>query len=250
MYRIIIIFFGMMLSSGVLGETVRTTTTPYTGLVAGVSAGPAWVSGNKTQTLNLQSDIVKTYTASEPNNVISNAELFLGYQKPIGAHFMSHCFLGQLGLSIAEAGNANLPGDIWEDADPNFDNFNYKYKVNHVLVAVKGRLIGNYGYFVEPYMSGSLGVGFNHAYGFTSTPKIPEEVPAPAFASNTTTAFSYTLGIGLQKAVSENLQFAIGYEFSDWGKSSLSPARGQTTNQALTLNHLYAQTLQLSLFYG
>lgn len=249
MFRIIIIFFGILLSNSVLAETLKTTVAD-TGLVAGFSAGPAWVSGNKTQTLTLQPDIVKTYKASDSNNVISNFELFVGYQKPIVTHLMSNCLLGQLGLSVAEAGNANLPGDIWEDADPNFDNFNYKYKVNHVLVAVKGRLLGHYGYFVEPYISGSLGVGFNHAYGFTITPKIPEEVPAPAFTSNTTTAFSYTLGIGLQKAVSENLQVAVGYEFSDWGKSTLSPAAGQTTSHGLTQNHLYAQTLQLSLFYA
>ena len=132
MRRIIIIFFGIILSSSILAETV-STITPQTGLLIGFSAGPTWVSSNKTQSINLQPDIVKTYTASQTNHVIPSFEFFAGYQKPIDTHFISHSFLGQLGLRIAEAGNANLKGEIWEDADPVFDNFNYQYKINTSL---------------------------------------------------------------------------------------------------------------------
>jgi opacity protein-like surface antigen len=237
-----------MLSNNVVGGTI-STIVPNPDLLIGLSAGSTWVSGNKTQTINLQPDVVKTYTANPINNVIPNFEFFAGCQKSIITPLIPYSFLGQLGLRIAEAGNANLTGNVWEDADPNFNNFNYKYKVNHVDVAVKGRLIGDFGQFAEPYISGSIGVGFNRAYGFTLTPNLSEEVASPAFASNTTTTFSYTLGIGLQKTFYENLQVAIGYEFADWGKSGLSPAVGQTTSRGPTLNHLYAQTLQLSLFY-
>jgi opacity protein-like surface antigen len=237
-----------MLSSSAFAEIINTTAF-NTDLLIGLSAGPTWVSGNQTQTINLQPDIVKTYTASQTNNVIPSFEFFIGCQKPIAAHLVSPSFLGQLGLRIAEAGNANLKGNIWEDADPNFNNFNYQYKINHVDVSMKGRLIGDFGYVVKPYISGSIGVGFNRAYGFTVTPIISEAVAPPTFASNTTTTVSFTLGIGLQKTIYENLQVAIGYEFADWGRSSLSPAAEQTTSRGPTLNHLYAQTLQFSLFY-
>lgn len=237
-----------MLSGNVLAEIV--SPTPYnTDWVIGLSAGSTWVSGNKSQTINLQPDIAKTYTASHTNNVIPSFELFVGAQKPLTTRLTQHPVLGQLGLSIAEAGNANLTGDIWEDANPNFDNFNYKYKVNHTFVGLKGRLTADSGFIVDPYISGSVGVGFNRAYNFVITPIISNEVAPPAFASNTTATFSYTLGIGLQKTVAKNLQVAIGYEFADWGMTSLSRAAGQTTGSGPTLNHLYAQTLQLSLFY-
>lgn len=235
-----------MLSSSVLGETV-STTSPNTEWLIGLSAGPAWISGNKTQTINLEPDVVKTYTADNTNNVIPSVELFVGLQKLIAARAQS--FIGQLGLSVVAADNVKLTGDIWEDADPDFNNFSYSYKINHTHIAIKGRLIGNYGLFFEPYISGSIGVGFNRAYDFTITPTISEEVAAPPFTSNTTTTLIYTLGIGLQKSLNKQLQVAIGYEFANWGKVNLSPAVGQTTNQALTLNHLYAQELQLSLFY-
>ena len=102
---------------------------------------------------------------------------------------------------------------------------------------------------VQPYVSGSLGVGFNRAHDFTITPKIFEEVPAPNFTDNRTTAFTYTLGIGVQKALTTNWQAGIGYEFANWGKSQLGRAPGQTLNSGLHLSHLYTNQLQFSLSY-
>lgn len=240
--------FSILLSGSIWSDSVNSITT-NSALVIGLSASPTWISGNETQTLNLQSDITKTYTASQPNNTIPNFELFVGTQRPIQTRFNSQPFMGQLGLVVAVTGKTTLSGDIWEDADPNFNNSTYQYNVNHVLLGLKGRLIANYGHCVEPYLSAGLGIGFNRAYGFSISPNISEEVASPLFRSNSTTTFSYTLGIGLQKALNNNFQVAIGYEFSDWGKSSLFPAAGQTTNNAPTLDHLYAQTLLLSLFY-
>jgi len=243
MLRIILLIALLYLPGIVLAGTLFDDTHWVTGL----SAGSTWTTGNKKQTFNLQSDIVKTYTADNNHHAFPSAELFAGLQKPL--FLMQQSLLAQLGLSIAGGDHADLSGDIWEDADSTFDNFNYKYKVNHVLVAIKGRLAGSCNRIVEPYISASAGVAYNRAYDFKITPKISEEVPAPPFGSNTKTTFSYTVGIGLQKSFTPQLQAALGYEFSDWGKTQLSRASGQTLNQGLTLNHLYAQQLQLSVFY-
>jgi opacity protein-like surface antigen len=246
--RITTTFFGLILSGVVLGGTWKEMT-PNSQLLVGLSTGPNWATGNKTQTITLQPDVEKTYTGGSSNKAFPNIELFVGYQKPLTAQFMGQPLLSQLGLSVVGAGSAKLNGDIWEDADPNFDNFDYDYKVNHTRIAVKGRLISNSSFVLQPYISGSLGVGFNRATDFKITPKISEEVAPPAFASNTTTTFTYTLGIGVQKSLTNDLQLAVGYEFADWGNVGLSPAPGQTTNKGLTLNHLYVNSLQLSLFY-
>jgi opacity protein-like surface antigen len=249
MFRKIIILSGMMLSSSVLAETASAITG--TGqFVLGLSAGPTWETGNKKQTINLEPDVAKTYTANDDSNTFPSAELFIGWQNLWATRLIDQPLISQLGISIAGAGNARLSGDIWEDADPDFNNYNYDYKINHTHVAVKGRLIGNSCLSFEPYISGSVGVGFNHAYDFSIKPKIVEEVAAPPFTSNTTTTFTYTLGVGLQKSFSPQLQAAIGYEFADWGKTQLSRGVGQTSNQGLSLSHLYAHQLQVSLFYN
>jgi len=248
MLKIIIILFGLILSSSVFA-VAKSEMSSGNQLVIGLSPGLTWVSSNKTQTLNLQSDIAKTYTADNNTSFFPGAEIFIGWQKPWLANFIRQSLISQLGISIAGAGNAKLSGDIWEDADPNFNNSSYNYKVNHTQVALKGRLIRHSSCTFEPYISASVGVGFNHAYAFSIQPKITEEVAAPPFNSNTTTTLTYTLGVGLQKSLTTHLQAAIGYEFSDWGKTQLARAAGQTLNQGLTLNHLYAQQVQLSLFY-
>lgn len=248
MFRTIIFLIGIMLANSALAVTGSEVTSNRQ-FVIGVSAGSIWASGSKTQTFNLQPDVAKTYTADNNRTAFPGAEVFIGLQKPLAALLMGQPLISQIGIDIVGAGNAKLTGDIWEDADPDFDNFNYKYKVNHAHAAIKGRLIANSCSVIQPYISGSVGVGFNHAYDFTIQPKIPEEVAAPAFTSHTKSAFVYTLGIGLQTSLNPQLQVAIGYEFADWGKIQLSPAPGQTLNQGLSQNHLYAQQVQLSLFY-
>lgn len=246
MFKKIVILTSLLLPGSILaaplGFLLDTNQT-----IIGISAGPTWSSGNKKQTLNLQPDIVKTYTADSNDHVFPSAEFFLGWQQPFSV--MQQSLLGQLGISIAGSDHAEMSGDIWEDADPTFDNFDYTYKVNRILAAVKGRLVGSCNRFVEPYVSASLGVSFNRAYEFQIDPIISQEVPAPAFKSNTKASFSYTLGIGLQKSFTPQFQAAIGYEFSDWGKTQFSHATGQTVNKGLSLNHVYAQQLQLSVFY-
>lgn len=76
-----------------------------------------------------------------------------------------------------------------------------------------------------------------------------EALPNPNFADHTKTAFTYTLGVGVQKAFNDHWQVGIGYEFADWGKSKLGRASGQTMNSGLALNHLYTNGILFNLTY-
>lgn len=212
--------------------------------IASISAGPAWTSGGKTQTLVLQPEIMKTYTANKPHNVVGNGELFLGIQGIINERFA-----GQLGLAVAATSSANLFGNIWDDAIPEFDNFDYWYKIRHTHLAVKGKMLGNISGFVMPYLSASLGVAWNYAHRFISVPKIFEAIPTPGFTSRTKTSFTYTLGVGLQSLIGQNWQVGVGYEFADWGKSRLGPVLGQISRYGLRLNHFYTNGLMFNLTY-
>lgn len=209
-----------------------------------LSAGPAWSNNGQTQAFLLQPDVEKTYTGTRRNSSLPTGELFLGLQALDNTYF-----LGQFGIALAGASNIKLEGDIWEDSDPNFNNFIYTYKVNHLRIAAKGKLLVNWKHSVSPYISASLGVGFTHAHDYAITPKIIEEVPAPPFLNHTNTNFSYTLGAGLQKRISNHVRAGIGYEFADWGKSQLGSAPGQTLNSGLHLSSIYTHELQFSLSY-
>lgn len=215
-------------------------------LVATLSAGPAWYNdAGKTQTIYLQPDFANTYIAQHSNYQLTNGEFFLGVQKTI-----SPLLIGQLGLAVATTSYAHLQGDVWETADPLFDNFSYQYNITHTRVAVKGKLLSQqFSSTWLPYLSGSLGAGFNRAYQFSTKAKLFEAIPTAGFEANKQTSFSYTLGAGLQKALSQHLQVGVGYEFANWGSSSLGREPGQFFNHGLEINHLFTHQLQFNISY-
>lgn len=153
-----------------------------------------------------------------------------------------------MGLAVSGGSDAKMSGDIWEDGDPDFNDFIYRYKTNHGHVALKGKILTR-PLPMQAYVSGSVGVGFNRAHDFIIMQKVVEQLPPPEFQSHTTTAFTYTLGAGLQRAMGEHWRAGVGYEFADWGKSRLSRGVAQTLGTGLQLSHLYTHQLQLSISF-
>jgi opacity protein-like surface antigen len=228
----------------VMADGILKPTKLPSAYVATLSLGPTWGSGGDSQTFFLTEAIEKSYIANNSSHALFDGEFFLGLYKNLSSSIQ-----GQLGAALAATSNAKLSGIIWDDAMPQFDNYSYNYKVNHTHVAIKGKLLADKGFPVIPWVSASLGVGFNRAHQFKSIPRIFEALPNAPFTSHTTSAFTYTLGAGVQKNLSEHWQVGIGYEFADFGKSHLGPARGQTLNSGLSLNHLYTNGVLLNLTY-
>ncbi|CEG56862.1 outer membrane protein [Legionella fallonii] len=225
--------------SGAMGPSVIASDWTQ---VMTLSMGPIWSDKGDTQTFFLAPEIEKTYTADNSTSSLFNGEFFYGWQRRINAKFQ-----GQIGLAVAATTNTAISGEIWDDADPEFNNYIYSYKINHTHVALKGKLLADVGYIVSPYISGSIGVGFNRAHDFTNTPIIFEAITNPNFASRTQTAFSYTIGVGVQKALNERWQVGVGYELADWGQSQLGLAMGQTLGNGLSQSHTYTNGVLFSI---
>jgi opacity protein-like surface antigen len=119
----------------------------------------------------------------------------------------------------------------------------------HTHLALKGKLLADHNSMIIPWLSASIGVGFNQAHHFNNTPIISEAIASPNFSNNTMTAFTYTLGAGIQRNLNTHWQAGIGYEFSDWGKSQLGRAYEQTLGSGLILNHLYTNGVLFNLTY-
>lgn len=209
-----------------------------------LSSGPNWGQGGKTQSFYLTPEIDKAYVARLNTRVFVNGEVFIGLQKKL-----PRFFLGQLGLAVASTSNVPLSGEIWDEGDAVFANYRYTYKIQHAHLAVKGKLLADLGFWVTPWVSASVGVGFNKAYAFNNTTTIFEAVANPNFINNTQSTYTYTIDLGIQKALSERWQVSVGYEFADWGKSSLGRAPEQTLNSGLKLSHLYSNGLVFGLTY-
>lgn len=217
-----------------------TSCSPFVTL----SLGPTFTAGAESESFYLQSDIAKTYKVNRNPNLFGSGEAFFGMQIPIMPNF-----LGQFGVAVAGGLEAPLKGNIWEDQDPDFNNYTYKYTVNHAHVAVKAKISTDTNTVIQPYVSGSIGTGINRSHRFSISPIIFEEVPAPNFTSDKDSGMVYTAGLGIQTSYNENWQAGIGYEFADWGNLRLGRAPGQTLNSGLGSNHLYTHELQFSITY-
>ncbi len=154
-----------------------------------------------------------------------------------------------LGITGALTSPVNVSGNIWDDADPTFDNYSYNYRLQHGHIALKAKVFKDTPYNIRPWVSGGIGVGFNRAYGFTNIGLIPEVIPQNNFGNNTQTSFTYTVGAGVQKTITEHWQAGVGYEFADWGKSQLNQALAQTQGTGLSLNHVYTNGLMFNITY-
>lgn len=212
--------------------------------VATLSIGPVWESAGQEQTFYLTPSIERTYTADNILNTVVYGEFFLGKHKNL-----SQKVAGHLGVTVATTGNATISGDIWDDADSAFNNFTYSYQVRHTHVAVKGKLIADRQAKTQPWVAGSLGVGFNQAHGFSNTPTISEALVIPNFADHTTTALTYTLSVGADRNINKKYRAGVAYQFADWGKSELARAQGQTVNNGLKLSHVYTNGFLINLSY-
>lgn len=241
---VLVLSTSFLTGSAFAGTMGTITQQPDWSWVGTLSAGPVWQNGVTRQSFYLTPTIEKTYAANKTSETLFDGEVFGGAQKRL-----SHTLQGQIGLAIAATSQARRSGEVWDDADPEFNNYTYSYKVQHTHIAVKGKLLADRGYWLIPWVSGSLGAGFNKAHSFTNTPTIFEAIPNANFTSNTETTLTYTVGAGVQKALSNHCQVGVGYEFSDWGKSELHPAQGQTMNTGLLLNHFYTNGLLLNLTY-
>ena len=213
-----------------------------------LSGGPGWSTPGKTQTISLEADGPNTYNNQSKTQTLGMGELFVGFHKQSSSLPMQ----SQWGVLVSAAAMARLKGEIWQFADSEFNNMNYSYNINQLRIGLRTKWILDKYLItdkIKPYITGSIGAGFNRSFSFYNYGKISSVVANPNFENKALTAFNYSAGVGLQKFINQKTQLGIGYEIFDWGKSTLGPAPGQATNTALSLNHLYMQTLLLNVSY-
>lgn len=231
--------------------TIFAITDPYAPVVPQVwssiitvSGGPVWAKPGKDQFVYpLPPPFVANYYVAHTNwDLLGSGELFFGLQNFIG----NTTIIWQGGLGVAAASDAYLSGTV--NVNDVLDVYKYHYNVSHVRAEFKQKLIANGFQTVQPYLSGSFGVGFNHAHGFSLQTIDPILYPRYWFDSNSMVAFSYTLGAGVQKMLTQNWQVGVGYEFGDWGKNYLGDD-DITTKQGPGMPHLYTNELLFSVSY-
>lgn len=233
------LFFSMLAHAGTMGSQ----SNDY---FVSLSGGPSWTNAGSSQTIELQPEVIKTYVPQDltNSNILGNGEIFAGIKKSFFQQVQS-----QFGVAVYSSSFAKLEGFIQEDGDPNFQNYSYQYKIEHQHIALKSKWVAENSFNMNPYISGSLGVGFNRSYGYIATPLIFQEVNVPPFQPNTELVFSYSLGAGFQHILSQHIAIGVGYQLVSWGSSTLLRAEGQTSGNGLSLSNLYTHGVELNMSY-
>ncbi len=213
--------------------------------LATFSIGTIWENaGNNHQTVSLNPGQENTYAGNNSTHTLANAEIFLGIQ-----NFISETLPVQTGLAFATTGSADITGNIWLNGNPAATNYTYNYKIRHSHIVLKGKLLFDNGYFLTPWVSVSAGVGFNQSRDFVNHPTVTGAAAMPDFSNNTTTAFTYALGVGVKHNLTPHWQIGAGYEFADWGKSQLGTTDTQTTGHGLSIQDIYTNGLLFNVTY-
>ncbi|MDP3561784.1 MAG: porin family protein [Legionellaceae bacterium] len=225
-------------------NTQQPDTHSQRNRIISFSIGPAWNRNGQSQTIVLQPTLQNRYVHITNNNVFPYGELFFGMQTPLKT------LLGQFGIAVGAGGNAKLKGTIWQNANPALNTETYTYAVDEARIIAKGKVLVDIElYGIHPYVSGGLGASFNHPHAFKISPNNNGNATPYQFKSNVNTSFTYTLGAGFQEILNDHWQAGVGYEFANWGKTSLDHAPAQTINQGPLINNFYINSFLLNLTY-
>lgn len=216
-------------------------------VITDIKLGSGLSINGQSQAFYLKDGIETAYLADRKKTALFNAELFIGYQSPFIERQYANFFF-QLGISLVTGSNINMEGDALDLANDNFDNFKYSYQVTHGHAAVKAKLfVSNEKKDIQFFTDLSLGFGANRSSSFILTQKDLAQVPPPLFTASTIiSSVIYTAGFGIQKVMPDNWAFGIGYEYSNWGKSELGKAAGQTLNTGIKVDGLYLHSVYIS----
>lgn len=219
-------------------------------LVFSIAGGPTWASPGQSQELYVDQNASNYYLSNgDITNKLATGEIFFGFYQEL-----NDATQGQLGVELGYSGNTYTSGTILQNADPQKEYYSYSYNMRQFRTSIKGKLVFDdlpVTSYVQPYVGGSLGIGFNHDYGFKTTKLNAQAASTPQFTPKTTYAFTYTIGGGIQIPIDPFWQIGIGYELAGWGKNQLGKPNYQQNNQtySLEIQNIYTNTALFTLSY-
>jgi opacity protein-like surface antigen len=216
--------------------------------IATLTSGVATARVGQTQTLTQANDFSSYHYAANGSHfsqILWGG--FMGTEFPVYPQWDLAVGVGYYQPSNFSSGNGVLTQGI--DARSS-DQYIYSYKAKSQQLLAEVKLLWSAQERFHPYISAGLGAAFNRAYGYTTN--VPPFVTfTPEFTSHSTTAFSYSLGAGVDMDIHKNWRVGVGYRFSDLGKVGLGSGDIDVIpfSPVLSQQHLYAQEVMAQLSY-
>ena len=242
-------------SHATAGDMGTITTTAWHGLTPVVSllGGVASIEAKHSQTYSGTDDELFGYKASGQSKTTGFIGGFLGVE-----HSLPYSgFFVQAGIEYTYLGSVSVNGLNTVGIEPQTSTlYNYNYRLQTQQVLAVGKLLATTHDIFHPYLSVGLGGAFNDASEFSATTQETGSVNlTPTFDSNTRGDFSYSVGVGVDTNVNQHVRVGLGYQFSGFGKVSLSDGRIAFNNYTfpvsfvLTVPNAYANQFVAQISY-
>lgn len=221
-----------LLLLAIVSSAAAAPSYTYVGTLSG---GAMWENAGETEHLEIIPGVQTKYKSNKESNTLGTGEVFVG-----GQYDSEKDWQAQFGIAFGGMSEATLEGDVYS---PGSDGV-YRFKLNQTRLVAKAKILGNLKTHFKNYVSASLGTTFYDAHDFENTSLVPD------FEDHSGNAFTYSAGIGMQYVISKNWQIGLGYEFTDWGKTHLGSAPGQTSDNRLEVDHFYTNGLIFNISFA
>ena len=233
-------------ADGIL-NTDNATWHPVIGAGGGVAITTNLGQSQNFPIQNPVTDEYYTYSSTNQAQTQGIFEIFLGAEKPV---FSS--LLLQAGLAYSQAGTYQAKGNFTQGADVESANqYTYKYNVVTRELLAQAKLMRPYQDKFYPYLLAGIGGSFNRASNYaTNVP--PFLTFTRNYANNTSGAFAYKVGLGMDMDITRQARLGLAYRFSGLGRADLGAANidGVPVSGTLSQSNLYANEILLQLTYG
>lgn len=186
------------------------------------------------------------YVPQDKSQTKKNFEAYLGVERSISSTWMI-----QSGIAYTQSGSFDLKGNLVQGVDvQSSDQFDYQYKMRTQQILAQGKLMYSKLHKFYPYALLGLGVSFNSATNFsTSVP--PLITFTREYQNNTSSAFAYRIGAGVDMDITQHIRIGASYRFANLGLIKLGSAtiNGISVSGQLSQSNLYVNEGLIQLTY-
>ena len=171
------------------------------------------------------------YSANEPTQTSGLLEGFIGGEVNLQPNWAI-----QAGLDYTQPAPFFARGNLTQGADVSSENhYIYHYSILTRQLLAEGKLFYVYKEHYRPYLLLGMGAAFNKAYDYYTNAS-PYLTFTRMYANQTSTSFSYSVGLGIDFDITKQIRLGVGYRFANLGKIELGNATIDNVNVAGTLS--------------
>jgi hypothetical protein len=155
----------------------------------------------------------------------------------------------QTGVSYYGTGDFHVEGIVDRQSNISLGETDYKYKVRNTRVLWENRWLTAMNNWFDLYFLVGIGWSQNKASDYKETLVYEFAIPNEPFEDKTKNSFTYSLGFGMEAALTDHIRAGIGYQYSDLGRVELGHSPSQTSTENFSTSQTPAHEVLGSLTY-